>query len=75
MKRFNEGDFVHQATAGGSIKMVKTVRRRSEDPEIDRLDLVDVSGGVLNNVGAYELTEASDAEVSTALAAAGRLTP
>lgn len=57
--------FVHVATHGGKIMMVIAVH----DGVVPRYDLKAIDGTIYVNIGEYELSRASDAEVEAALAA------
>ena len=57
--------FVHVATHGGKIMMVMAVF----DGVVPRYDLQSIDGTVYANIGEYELSEVSAAEVEAALAA------
>lgn len=68
--KFNEGDFVKQASDAGRVKLIVAVDRRAppDIPQMDRFTLQDVDGVRHHNIGAYELRPATESEVQAALA-------
>lgn len=65
MPKFKSGEFVHVGSHGGEIMLVYDVDTRN--PVMTRYGLEKIDGTLYNNIGEYELTEATDDEVEAKL--------